>query len=136
MLSAMVLAAGLGTRLRPITLHRAKPLVPVGDRPILGHVLDRLAAAGISRVVVNAHHRAHDVRAYAEMQESLLVSGEPQLLGTAGGLAHAGGLLGPGRVLVWNADILADVDVGALLGAHAAAEGSLQHASATLVVQP
>ena len=125
----MVLSAGLGTRLRPLTEHTAKPLVPVGDRPALAHVLDHLRAAGVPRVVVNAHHLAGQVVAFARAQPGdVRVSEEAELLGTAGGIAHARGLLGEGDVLVWNGDILADVDVGALVRAH--------EAVATLVVQP
>lgn len=125
----MVLSAGLGTRLRPLTEHTAKPLVPVGDRPALAHVLDHLRAAGVPRVVVNAHHLASQVVAFARAQAGdVRVSEEAELLGTAGGIAHARGLLGEGDVLVWNGDILADVDVGALVRAH--------ESVATLVVQP
>ena len=129
-LPAMVLAAGLGTRLRPLTDHRAKALVPVGDRPALAHVVDRLRAAGISRIVVNAHHHVDQLRDFALGQAgaALALSEEPDLLGTAGGIAHATGLLGEGDVLLWNADILAAVDVSALLSAH--------RGEATLVVQP
>ena len=129
----MVLAAGLGTRLRPLTDHRAKALVPVGDRPALAHVVNRLRAAGISRVVVNAHHHLDQLRAFASAEAGLdlALSEETDLLGTAGGIAHAKGLLGEGDVLLWNADILADVDVPALLAAH----GTLAD-GATLVVQP
>jgi mannose-1-phosphate guanylyltransferase len=137
MFSAMVLAAGLGTRLRPLTVWRAKALVPVGDRPILGHVLDTLWAAGLSRIVVNAHHRARDLETYAAAQRNeVLLSHEPDLLGTAGGLSRAGDLLGAGDVLVWNADILADVDVGALLAAHKQATAESVPAQATLLVRP
>ncbi len=125
----MVLSAGLGTRLRPLTDHRAKPLVPVGDRPALAHVLEHLRAAGVPRVVVNAHHLADQVVAFARAQPGdVRVSEEAELLGTAGGIAQARGLLGEGDVLVWNGDILAEVDVGALVAAH--------EAPATLVVQP
>ncbi len=132
-LPAMVLAAGLGTRLRPLTEGRAKALVPVGDRPALAHVLDRLRAGGLARVVVNAHHHLDQLRAFArgEAGVDLGLSEETDLLGTAGGIAHARGLLGEGDVLLWNADILADVDVPALLAAHATLP-----AEATLVVQP
>jgi mannose-1-phosphate guanylyltransferase len=128
----MVLAAGLGTRLRPLTDCRPKPLVPVGDRPALAHVLDRLRAAGVRRLVVNAHHRAADVAAFVRAQPGdVLVSDEVDLLGTAGGIAQAAEALGPGDVIVWNADILADIDVRALAAAHTRAG-----AEATLVVQP
>lgn len=129
MLPVMVLAAGLGTRLRPLTEHRAKPLVPVGDRPALAHVLDRLRAAGATRVVVNAHHHAAQVRAFVE-QVGASLSEETELLGTAGGIARAAPLLGEGDVLVWNGDILADVDVADLVAAHRAPS------QATLLVQP
>jgi mannose-1-phosphate guanylyltransferase len=133
MLPVMVLAAGLGTRLRPLTDHRAKPLVPVGDRPALAHVLDRLRAAGATRIVVNAHHRAAQVRAFVEglgARAGVALSEETELLGTAGGIAHAAPLLGEGDVLVWNGDILADVDVASLVAAHQAPS------EATLLVQP
>jgi NDP-sugar pyrophosphorylase family protein len=140
MLPAMVLAAGLGTRLRPLTDACAKPLVPVGDRPALAHVLDRLRAAGVPRVVVNAHHHADQMRAYARAQVGLAVSEETELLGTAGGLARARELLGEGDILVWNGDILCDLDARALVAAHAAGRdrehGNDLGAQATLVVQP
>ncbi len=133
----MVLAAGLGRRLRPLTDLCAKALVPVGDRTALAHVLDRLSVAGFTRIVVNAHHRARDVRDFVRAEgagfEGVEVSEERDLLGTAGGLARAAGLLGAaGDALVWNADILADVDPIAVVAAHVAAPGRL----ATLVVQP
>lgn len=124
----MILAAGLGTRLRPLTDRLAKPLVPIGDRPAIAHVVDRLRAVGVSRIVVNTHHHAAQLRAFVDPQPDLSLSEEPDLLGTAGGVGRAGSLLGDGDVLVWNADILADVDVEALVAAHASA--------ATLVVQP
>src|SRR5258706_15827748 len=104
--ATMILCAGLGSRLRPLSDWRAKPLVPVGDRPAVAHVLDRVRAAGAPRVVVNAHHRADDVRAF--LPRDIALSHEADLLGTAGGVAHAASLLGDGDVVVWNGDILAD----------------------------
>ncbi len=124
--AAMVLCAGLGTRLRPLTDWCAKPLVPVGDRPVLGHVLERLRAAGVGRIAVNAHHRVADVRAF--LPADVALSEETELLGTAGGVERALPLLGEGDVLVWNADILADVDLTALYAAH--------ETEATLTVAP
>jgi mannose-1-phosphate guanylyltransferase len=122
----MVLCAGLGTRLRPLTDWCAKPLVPVGDRPVLGHILDRLRAAGVARIAVNAHHRVDDVRSF--LPADVALSEETELLGTAGGLEHALPHLGHGDVLVWNGDILADVDLAALYAAHTT--------EATLMVAP
>ena len=115
--AAMVLCAGLGTRLRPLTDERAKPMVPVGDRPALAHVVARVRLAVASRIVVNVHHRPEDVRAWAE-PEGIAVSHERELLGTAGGVARAGVLLGEGDVLVWNGDILSELDPRELVAAH------------------
>src|SRR5580658_3248742 len=132
MLPAMLLAAGLGTRLRPLTEQRAKALVPVGDRPVLAHILDRVREAGVDRIVVNAHHRAEDVHDFVRREgKGVSVSEERDLLGTAGGVARARDLLGAGDVVVWNADILASVDVRSLVRAHARA-----HAEATLAIKP
>jgi mannose-1-phosphate guanylyltransferase len=128
----MVLAAGLGSRLRPLTHVLPKPLVPVGDRPALAHVLDRLAAAGVGRVVVNAHHGREKLEQFLVAHPGVALSVEPELLGTAGGVARAASLLGAGDVLVWNADIFASIDATALVAAHAGAP----RRAATLVVQP
>jgi mannose-1-phosphate guanylyltransferase len=125
----MILAAGLGTRLRPLTDVRAKPLVPVGDRPALAHTLDALRAAGLSRFVVNAHHLPGDLHVFAR-RTGVAVSEESDLLGTAGGVARAGDLLGEGDVVVWNGDVVADIDVRALVQAHESAA-----TEATLVVR-
>jgi len=131
MASAMILAAGLGTRLRPLTDHLPKPLVPVGDRPMLAHVIERVRSAGCAPIVVNAHHHADAVaRACAEL--GAIVSREDDdLLGTAGGLGRARPLLGGGDVLVHNGDVLTGTKIVELLEAHRA-RGSV----ATLLVVP
>jgi mannose-1-phosphate guanylyltransferase len=116
--AAMVLAAGLGTRLRPLTDSCAKPLVPVGDRPALARVLEHLREAKIERVVVNAHHRAADMRAFLKPWAGVSVSEEPDLLGTAGGIARASDTLGAGDVLVYSADIVGGIDLRRLTEAH------------------
>lgn len=114
--AAMILAAGLGTRLRPLTDELPKPLVPVGDAPMLAHIARWLRAAGSQRLVANAHHHA---AALAQVATDLgvHVSVEARILGTAGGVAAARSWLGGGEVVVWNGDILAPVDVRALLAA-------------------
>lgn len=124
----MVLCAGLGTRLRPLTDFLAKPMVPIGDEPAVGHVVRRLRAGGIDRIVVNVHHRPEDLRDWARA-EGALVSEEPELLGTAGGVARAAPQLGDGDVLVYNGDIWSDLDPRVLVAAHGAA-----NAEATLAV--
>ncbi len=110
---AMILAAGLGTRLRPLTEQLAKPMVPIGDRPAIEHVWERLQ--GAARIVVNVHHRPEDVEAWARGHD-VTVSREPVLLGTAGGVANAAALLGEGDVVIWNADILCALDPSILEG--------------------
>lgn len=129
MLPAMILAAGLGTRLRPLTEVRAKALVPVGDRPLLAHAIESLRAAGVSEVVINAHHLPEELGAFAA-SHGLAVSTEGELLGTAGGVAHARELLGQGEIIIWNGDVISDIDVSALVRAH---EGGAS--DATLVVR-
>ena len=115
MRAAMILCAGLGTRLRPLSEWCAKPMVPIGDVPAVEHIARRLRPS-FAKLVVNVHHRPADVRAWAA--DAIAVSHEPVLLGTAGGIAKAAPLLGEGDVLVWNGDILVDLDVASLVRAH------------------
>ena len=119
-LRAMVLAAGLGTRLRPLTDWVPKPLAWLGDRPQIDHVLAALGRAGFERAVVNTHHLHEAFDDAWAARQSLPVDRvfEPSILGTAGGLHNARVLLGEGEVLLTNADIVADVDLGALADAH------------------
>lgn len=106
--NAMVLAAGLGTRLRPITDHMPKPLVPVGGRPMLDYILDLLAEAGIRTIAINLHHHADQMEAYLDARPDfrIHISDErEQLMNNGGGLARGLKLLPPGPVLVMNADL-------------------------------
>lgn len=114
--SALVLCAGFGTRLRPLTDELPKPLVPVGDRSILEHALDRLSQAGITEIAVNVHHLA------SAFEERLTRAGpkvryivEPAILGTAGGVAGARRVLPSAPLLVWNGDVLLDPPLDLLL---------------------
>jgi len=120
----MVLAAGLGTRLRPLTDHLAKPLLPILGRPLLGTILDRLAAAGAEAVAVNTHHRSGDVRDFVAGSghaSRVTLYHEPGILGTGGGPANARDLLAGGeRFLLHNGDVLCDADLEALAADHAA----------------
>lgn len=128
--SAIILAAGLGTRLRPLTDLVPKPLVPVGDRPMLAHLVDAVRAAGCAPIVANAFHHAAEIERFCA-QASVAVSRESELLGTAGGIAAAAALLGEGDVLVHNGDVLVSVDFGGLMATHRA-----RGAAATLAVVP
>lgn len=106
--TAMVLAAGLGTRMRPLTNDRPKALVEVGDRALIDHVLDRLADAGVERAVVNVHWFADRLEAHLAERgrgPEITVSDErTELLETGGGLKKAKPLLGADPVFVANID--------------------------------
>ena len=89
---AMVLAAGLGTRMRPFNGHIPKPLVQVGGKPLVDYVLDRLADAGVERAVVNVHHLADQLERHLAQRQrpEIVISDErSELLGTAGGVVKA-----------------------------------------------
>ena len=116
-MKAMVFAAGLGTRLRPLTDKMPKALVPVRGVPMLGRVLTKLRGAGIDSFVVNVHHFAEQIEQYLSDHDfgaPVAISREPgEPLETGGGIKHAAPLLhsGEGRFLVHNVDILSDLDV-------------------------
>ena len=105
---AMVLAAGLGQRLRPITETLPKPLVRVAGTPIIDTVLDRLAAAGVAEVVVNLHHLGHLIEAHLAGRERprIVYSREPAILETGGGIRQALPLLGPDPFYAVNGKII------------------------------
>src|SRR5271155_4947301 len=118
---AMILCAGLGRRLLPLSSWTAKPLVPVGDRPALARILEQVRIFD-GPTVLNAHHHADQVRAFLEREDpNVRVSYEKDLLDTAGGVHQGLALLGdaPDALLVWNGDALVDLDVQALRVAHA-----------------
>ena len=106
--TAMVLAAGLGTRMRPLTDDRPKALVDVGGRALIDHVLDRLAEAGVQRAVVNVHWFADRLEAHLKARgrgPDVVISDErAELLETGGGLKKARPLLGDDPVFVANID--------------------------------
>lgn len=105
--TAMILAAGLGTRMRPLTDDRPKALVEVGGRALIDHVLDRLAEAGVEKAVVNVHWFADRLESHlaARTRPEVLISDErAELLETGGGLKKARPLLGDDPVFVANID--------------------------------
>jgi len=116
MFDAFVLAAGFGTRLRPLTHHRPKPLVPVCGVPMLAYALALCRRHGLDEVVVNAHHLAEQLRPWEGRHEGVQVSlsfEAPEILGTAGGLKQVAERLAPTFVVV-NGDVVTDVDLRTL----------------------
>ncbi len=117
--TAMVLAAGLGTRMRPLTDDRPKALVEVGGKALIDHVLDRLGDAGVARAVVNVHWFAERLEAHLAARTGgpeIIISDErAELLETGGGLKKARGLLGDDPVFVANIDSVW-IDRGDALG--------------------
>ena len=108
--TAMVLAAGHGTRMRPLTNDRAKAMVEVGGKPLIDHMLDRLADAGVERAVVNVHAHADHLEAHLKTRKTgpeIIISDEREaLLETGGGMVKALPLLGDEPVLACNIDAI------------------------------
>ena len=137
-MKAMVLAAGLGTRLRPLTDSRPKALVEVGGRTLLEITLTRLRYFGVNEAIVNVHHFADEVVKYLKAKRDfgmrIEVSREDVLLDTGGGLKHAAWFfLEDGAdepFLLHNVDVLSTIDLGEMVAHHAKSK-----ALATLAVQ-
>ncbi|MCH2109205.1 MAG: NTP transferase domain-containing protein [Polyangiaceae bacterium] len=105
--SALVLAAGFGTRLSPLTKEIPKPLVPLGDRSLLATTLTELHAAGAGHLAVNTHHHAAQIREEVErLKFAVSLSHEETILGTAGGVKAALQLLPRQHLIVVNGDIV------------------------------
>lgn len=116
--TAMVLAAGLGTRMRPLTQDRPKALVEVGGRALIDHVLDRCAAAGVTRAVVNVHAFADILEAHVKRRRDLeiVISDErARLMETGGGVKQARALLGDAPIFVCNIDSVWEEPEGSAL---------------------
>ncbi|MEJ7875500.1 MAG: NDP-sugar synthase [Solirubrobacterales bacterium] len=126
-MKAMVMAAGLGTRLRPLTYEVPKPMVPVANRPIIELILRSLANAGVTDVVSNLHWFPETITDRlgdgSDLGVSLTFSQEEELLGTAGGARNVSGFFGDEPFLVMAGDALTDIDFRALADAHAANDG-------------
>lgn len=122
---AMIVAAGLGTRLRPLTHLRPKPVVPVRGLPLVAYPLALLAAHGVREVVINTHHLPERLRSAAEAScppgMALRFSHEAELLGTGGGIRRAAAFLRESDpCLILGGDMVLDYDLGALVAGHRA----------------
>jgi mannose-1-phosphate guanylyltransferase len=118
----MIMAAGIGTRLRPVTDLVPKPMAPIVNRPALYHILRLLGRHGLTEVVINLHHLPDVITGYfgdgAGLGMDITYSFEPELLGTAGGVKNNAGFLGGGTFLVMSGDALTDIDLTGLVSAH------------------
>ena len=113
---AMVLAAGLGTRLRPLTYEITKPMVPVLDRPVMEHIVELLERHGFEETIANLHYFPETISDYFGDRLSYRV--EEELLGTAGGVRACADFFGEDSFLVISGDALTDIDLGALATRH------------------
>ncbi len=131
----MILSAGYGTRLWPLTEDRTKPAIPILGKPLVGYVAEYLAKFGCTEIVVNLHHRPDSVRAALgdgrQFGVSLTYIEEPVILGTSGALDNARELLSKETFVVVNGKIITDIDLNAALEEHCGS-GAL----ATLVLLP
>lgn len=133
----MIFAAGLGTRLRPLTNDRPKALVELEGKTLLERVIERMKEVEIERLVINIHHFADKIRAFLQGHDNfgmdiVLSEEREELLDTGGGVLKARDLFIPGKpVLIHNVDILTDLNLNALIRQH-----KEHDAYATLVVKP
>lgn len=122
-MKAMILAAGLGTRLRPLTNDRPKALVEVAGKPLLEHAITKLTQQGTRDIIINTHHFAEKIAEFLESKKNFGVhielSHEPTLLDTGGGLNKAAHFFNDGEpFLLYNTDVLSNIDLGAMLAVH------------------
>ena len=122
-MKAMILAAGLGTRLRPLTDTLPKALLPIAGRPMLEHVIRRLKRFGVDAIIINVHHHPQQIIDFVREKNDfgirIEVSVEDELLDTGGGLQRAAWFFDDGApFLVHNVDVLTDLDLGAMLEQH------------------
>ena len=121
-MKAMILAAGFGTRLKPLTIGLPKPMFPVLNRPLLEHTLNFLSSQGIQDIIVNVHHLPEKIIEYfgdgTDFGVRLKFSREEEILGTAGGLKRAQSFLEKDTFLVLNSDVLADINLDSFVKFH------------------
>ncbi len=126
-IKAMIMAAGLGTRLYPLTGRTAKPMVPILNRPVMEHMLHLLRRHGVREIAANLHYHPDKIRTYfgdgAAFGVDLRYNLEQELLGTAGGVGAFRAFLGDGTFVVVSGDGLTDIDLTAFVAAHRAAGG-------------
>jgi mannose-1-phosphate guanylyltransferase len=117
-MKAMILAAGLGTRLRPFSLLRPKPLFPVLDKPLILHTIRQLHEYGITEIAVNCHHLKQQVFSLLRELPGIYLQQEEKILGTGGGLRKARDFFGSDPVLIINGDIFHTINIASVITSH------------------
>lgn len=134
-MKAMILAAGYGTRLRPLTNHRPKALMEINGMPLLQLIILKLVATGVNEIIINTHHLSDQVEAFLQKNNyfgiRIELSPEPEILGTGGGLKQAGYFFDDNQpFFLHNVDILSTIDLKQMYQYH------INHkAMATLAIQ-
>ena len=120
-MKALILSAGLGTRLRPYTEHTPKPLFPIGDKPALAHIIDRLVEGGCTEAAINTHHLHRRIESYIAAQHypiRVSICYEPSILGTGGAIKNLEDFWDQYPFMVVNSDIVTDIDFGDVYRLH------------------
>lgn len=135
MKTAMIMAAGLGTRMGELTQYCPKPLLPLGKHKIIDWTIRKIISAGFRRIVVNTHYLNEMMENHLQKNWSdkieLMISHEPQILGTGGGIAHAEKYFEDEPVLFCNSDVIADLDLNQFINFHLRSDFP-----ASMVIQP
>ncbi|MFA4905756.1 MAG: NDP-sugar synthase [Candidatus Margulisiibacteriota bacterium] len=121
-MKAIIIAGGLGTRLRPLTYNTPKPIVPLANRPLVAHQIELLHKHGINEVILNLHYLSDEIKRILEADEKLEVkldySIEKTPLGTAGAVKNAEEFFDEGPLVVFNGDVIADLNISEILAFH------------------
>lgn len=124
--TAIILSAGFGTRLRPLTLTVPKPLIDLGPMLLIDHQINYLASFGITKIVINLHYLGEKISAHcgdgSRYGVQIAYSNEAQILGTGGGIKNADHLLGSAPFIALNSDALIATDIDALIDRHLSSE--------------
>ncbi|MBV9102869.1 MAG: NTP transferase domain-containing protein [Candidatus Eremiobacteraeota bacterium] len=128
-MKAILMAGGEGSRLRPLTSARPKPLAPVANKPVMHHIVDLLRRHGITEIIATLHYMADEIETYfgngSDFGVSMEYVVEDSPLGTAGAVKLAEHLIGPERFVVISGDALTDMDISALVASHAARDAAV-----------
>lgn len=128
-MKAVIIAGGLGTRLRPLTYNTPKPVVPVANRPFVVHQIEHLVRHGVDEIILNLHYLSHEIRRILndgrEWGIKIHYSVEERPLGTAGAVKHAEKFFGTGPMVVFNGDVLTDINISKIVNYHREKEAAV-----------